>query len=119
LLKSGHYPGAYYLMGYAVESALKACVAKQVKRYDFPNKKLANEVFTHDLGTLMRGAGLWVPFEAEMKANPPLQLNWAIVKDWSVEDRYEVTVTEPEAADLYSACTARNNGVLPWIKGRW
>lgn len=35
LLTAGHYPEAYYLVGYAVECALKACVAKQVQRYDF------------------------------------------------------------------------------------
>lgn len=46
-------------MGYAVECALKACVAKQVRRYDFPDKKLANEAFTHDLEKLVRVSGLW------------------------------------------------------------
>ena len=38
LLDGGYPAGAYYLMGYAVECALKACIAKQTKRYDFPPK---------------------------------------------------------------------------------
>lgn len=58
LLKAGHFLGSYYLIGYAVECALTACVAKHVRRYDFPHKKLANEAFTHDLEKLVRVAGL-------------------------------------------------------------
>jgi hypothetical protein len=119
LLKAEQFAGAYYLAGYAVECGLKACVARQVRRYDFPNKKLANEVFTHDLEKLMRGAGLWATFEIELRVNAQLQLNWAVAKDWSEESRYELSITEAQARDLFSACTARNNGVLPWIKGRW
>jgi len=56
LLSADHYPGAYYLAGYSVECALKACVAKQVKRFDFPDKKLANAAFTHDLEQLVKVA---------------------------------------------------------------
>ena len=118
LLQAGHYPGAYYLVGYAVECALKACVAKQVKRFDFPDKKLANEAFTHDLEKLIRVAGLAPKFQEHRKANPALDLNWAIVKDWSESVRYELGITRPQAQDLYSACTGRD-GVLPWVKKQW
>jgi hypothetical protein len=119
LLNARHFSGAYYLAGYAVECALKACVAKQINRHDFPNKKLANEVFTHNLEQLMHGAGLWPTFEGDIRNNPTLQVNWAVVKDWSVESRYEVGITEARARALYSACTASQHGVLKWIKGRW
>jgi len=34
LLDGGCYNGAYYLAGYAVECALKACIAKQTHRHD-------------------------------------------------------------------------------------
>jgi HEPN domain-containing protein len=118
LLDAGYYPGAYYLIGYAVECALKACVSKQVKRYDFPDKKLANEAFTHDLEKLVRVAGLAPDFERERRTNLDLELNWAVVKDWSESIRYEISVSEAQARDLYSACTGRN-GILQWIKRRW
>lgn len=36
LLKNKQYSGAYYLAGYAVECALKACISKETRRYDFP-----------------------------------------------------------------------------------
>lgn len=119
LLKAGHFAGAYYLVGYAVECALKSCVARQVERYDFPDKKLANEAFTHDLEKLVRVSGLFQTLERDMKGSPPLELNWAIVKDWSETSRYELGTTEAQARDMYSACTARKNGILAWIKQRW
>ena len=43
LLANGEYSGAYYLAGYAVECALKPCIAKQTRRHDFPDKKLAEQ----------------------------------------------------------------------------
>ena len=118
LINARHYPGAYYLMGYAVECALKTCVAKQVNRYDFPDKSLANEAFTHDLEKLVRVAGLATIFLADRRANPDLELNWAVVKDWKESSRYELSITEAMARDLYAACIGRN-GVLPWIRRRW
>jgi HEPN domain-containing protein len=119
LLKARQYSGAYYLIGYAVECALKACVAKQVRRYDFPDRKLANEVFTHDVEKLMSLAGLAPELKKEIEANKPLELNWAVVKDWSESSRYEIGITEAQARDLYLACTARRDGVLNWIRRRW
>ena len=50
--------GAYYLAGYAVECALKACIAKRTHEYDFPEKKLVNDSHTHDIKILLRLAGL-------------------------------------------------------------
>jgi hypothetical protein len=39
LLKAGLFDGAYYLAGYAVECALKACIAKGTQRYEFPRQE--------------------------------------------------------------------------------
>ena len=36
LLKARLPDGAYYLAGYPVECALKACIAKETQRYEFP-----------------------------------------------------------------------------------
>jgi len=113
------YPGAYYLVGYSVECALKACIAKQTNRYDFPNKRLAAESWTHDLEKLVQLAGIGPDLDRDTKASPALQLNWAITKDWSESVRYDLTITAAEARDLYSACTRRRNGILPWIRNKW
>jgi len=119
LLKNGCYQGAYYLIGYAVECALKACVAKQVKRYDFPNKKLANEAFTHDLSKLIKISGLSPQFEKARQENQELDVNWAIVKDWSEISRYDIDITKEQAEDLYNACVSRKNGILFWLRKQW
>lgn len=118
LLDAAQYAGAYYLIGYAVECALKACVAKQVRQYDFPDKKIANEAFTHDLEKLMRVAGLAPEFERDRKDSPLLDLNWSVVKDWSEAVRYELGITAVQARDLYLACTGKD-GILPWVKKKW
>jgi HEPN domain-containing protein len=118
LLDAGHFSGAYYLVGYSVECALKACVAEQVHGGDFPDKKLAIEAYTHDLEKLIAVASLKKKFGDDRLANRSLELNWAIVKDWTVETRYEVGISSAQARDLYSACAGKN-GILPWVKKRW
>lgn len=119
LLRAGQYPGAYYIAGYAVECALKACIAKQTKRHDFPDKGVAAKAWVHDLKELARTAGVWPDLERDMKANKQLELNWSVVKDWNETSRYELGRTVFEARDFYSAITAREHGVLPWIRKRW
>jgi HEPN domain-containing protein len=118
LLDAGHHQGAYYLVGYTVECALKSCVAKQVNRCDFPDRKLAEKAFTHDLGQLLKVAGLELQFEQDRHANPALDVNWAIVKDWSETSRYDLGINALQARDLYSAVAGRN-GVFPWLRKRW
>lgn len=119
LLDAGNFAGSYYLMGYAIECAVKAAIAKQTKRYDFPNKKQANDSFVHDLKSLMQTAGLWTTFEAARKSTPALDVNWAVVKDWNETTRYIVSTSEAQARDLHSACTARTHGLLSWLKKYW
>jgi hypothetical protein len=58
LLEAGFPDGAYYLAGYSVECALKACIAKRTNRHDFPDKKRANESYTHNLTQLVITAKL-------------------------------------------------------------
>jgi hypothetical protein len=50
LLRNQCALGAYYLLGYSVECAIKACISKQIRRYEFPDRKLANE--SYSLGCL-------------------------------------------------------------------
>lgn len=119
LLKAKHYAGAYYLLGYSVECALKACIAKQTNKYDFPNKEVALKAYVHNLEQLLKVAGLDYQLKQDMKTNKNLEVNWSIVKDWKETSRYIPSVSSAEAKDLYSACTSRTNGVLAWVKAQW
>lgn len=44
LLEQKRWPGAYYLAGYAVECALKACIAKLTTAHDFPHGDFARDI---------------------------------------------------------------------------
>jgi HEPN domain-containing protein len=46
LLAAHRWDAAYYLLGYCIECALKACVARQFKERVVPDKKLVNS-FLH------------------------------------------------------------------------
>jgi hypothetical protein len=119
LLENGQWTGAYYMTGLAVECALKACLARAVKEYDYPDKKFVNDMYQHDLQKLVSlDAALWVALQAEMKNDPKLARNWSTVKDWDDEKRYDVVV-EQDAKGMYDATAEAGSGVMPWIKGKW
>ena len=58
LLDAGRPDGAYYLAGYAVECALKACIARGTLRHEFPGKKTVDASHTHNLRDLIKVANL-------------------------------------------------------------
>jgi len=117
LFKVGEYSGAYYLAGYAVECALKACFARAVRRYDFPDKSRSRKVFIHNLPELLDLAELKKELKAATQADPRLEAAWNVVCDWNEESRY-VVWTRADAEKVLSAVKGRG-GVLPWIKQRW
>ena len=119
LLDSEYYSGAYYLLGYAVECALKACIAKQIERHEFPNRRMVLDSYTHDLRLLLKVSGLEFEFLGEVISNPALDRNWTTVSDWTVDSRYEYNKTEVTVREFHSAVTARANGFLPWLRRRW
>ena len=116
LLAADCYQGAYYLAGYALECTLKACIAKQVKEFDFPDKKLANASYTHKLADLVITAGLKQELSEQENQNEEFKLNWAVVIEWSEESRYKLAITKQEAHDLFAAITDNESGILPWLK---
>ncbi|WP_165066605.1 HEPN domain-containing protein [Paludisphaera rhizosphaerae] len=120
LLDAACWSGAYYLVGYAVECALKACIAKQTDQHDFPDKARVNDSYSHDLRKLVKVAGLEAPFDQDILKVPASQLalNWQTVKDWSEAARYE-TASEVKAREMYEAVADGNEGVLAWIRRHW
>jgi hypothetical protein len=42
-----------------------------------------------------------------------------VVKDWTVDTRYNRHVTAQQALDLYRAVTQRETGVLTWVRRHW
>lgn len=119
LLNNGFYAGAYYLAGYAIECALKACIARLTKPDEFPDKKHANRSYTHNLTELVDVAQLSASLKTEGNLNLAFDLNWNTVKSWSEEARYDANIGKPKAEDFYSAITDPSDGVLQWLKKYW
>lgn len=117
-LAARHWSAAYYIAGYAVECALKACIAKLMKSEEFPDKKFADKCWTHNLAQLLDLAGLKDDLDAAMQADRDLSQNWDTVKEWTEESRYLRTM-KAKAEKLYEAITDKKYGVLSWLKARW
>jgi hypothetical protein len=118
LFRARQYAGAYYLAGYAIECALKACIAKQTREHDFPDRKTVNDSYSHNLDQLLRVAGLDDDLTRETERDPDFGVHWSLVKDWSEESRYRRTARR-DADDLIQAVSNRRHGVLKWIRERW
>jgi HEPN domain-containing protein len=119
LLKNRQYSGAYYLCGYAVECALKACIAKRTGRYEFPpDRRTVERLYSHDLAGLAIEAGLDDLIRSNGTAHPDFLNNWAITKNWSEQARC-VTWSAADAKDLLSSVSEPNHGVLKWLEQHW
>ena len=116
--------GAYYLAGYAIECALKACIAKRTKEHDFPDKRLAEKSFSHDVEKLLDAAGLTDVMKNELAADEELELDWDTVREWSEQSRYDIFQGDPtgglvSAQMLIDAVESEKGGVLRWIRQSW
>jgi hypothetical protein len=118
-LRANSPHGAYYLAGYAVECALKACIARKTERHDFPSRQAVNESYSHDVSKLLKASGLQPTFDADARLDRQLEINWGIVKDWTEESRYDSSIPMATARELYSAITARTHGVMRWVRRHW
>jgi len=119
LLASGFPEGAYYLAGYAVECALKACIAKKTKEFDFPpDRRMVEKVYSHDLNALLLASELASELDAEIDSHSAMGLDWETVRDWSERSRYEGK-TANEANALLEAIENGKGGFLPWVRLHW
>ena len=120
LLAAGLWSGAYYVVGYAVEFGLKACVLARVERTGiiFDDKKFSEKCWRHDIEALLALADLKSPRDADAPPSSLKRLNWETAGAWNEGCRYK-RFSQAAAEDLFDAITNPIEGVLPWIKGRW
>jgi hypothetical protein len=118
LSQTGRFDGAYYLFGLAVECGLKACISRKTRRYDFPDKDLAQKSYQHDLSKLVEAAGLGAALNAEINSDAEFTANWLTTKDWSIESRYSIP-GQLKAEGLERAVNDRRHGVMRWIRQHW
>jgi hypothetical protein len=118
LLRLGLFDGAYYLAGYSVECALKACIAKGTQRFEFPDRKRAESSYSHSLRDLIRVAGLEEARLERAGKDPDFRTNWDVAQSWSEQSRYQRHRQE-SAQTLLGAVGDRRHGVISWIKLQW
>ena len=118
LLANRAWDGAYYLAGYAVECAIKACIAKQTLAEDFPDKKHAERAWKHDIRELLATAELADVLDEENVPKSRQAKFWDAVYDWSEQSRYERN-SQQLAKDLYEAITDSQFGALTWVRQHW
>ena len=118
MLKLGHYDGAYYVAGYAVEFALKACIAKGMRRYEFPDKVKADKSYSHKLIQLVDVAKLENARRERVLSDPDFEINWSVAQSWTEESRYKRHTME-SAKQLIEAVGENRHGVIAWIKLHW
>jgi HEPN domain-containing protein len=115
LLSAQRWDAAYYLLGYCIECALKACIARQFRANDVPDKKLVNSFYTHELDKLLDIAGLRIDMEREATRDSDFAVNWTLVKAWNETVRYDEIATFLRAWEMYDAVKR----ILQWLKTRW
>lgn len=122
LLKAKRYDAADYMAGYVIEYALKACIAKRTKRFDFPPRSAA-DLYTHELERLIKAADLAKVFEQERQKDPQLEAYWSHVKDWKPGRRYELRgvsrASVKAVKDFIKAVEDRQHGVLQCFYKYW
>lgn len=119
LLAAGQWDAAYYLLGYSIECALKACISKQFRQHEVPDKKPVNDFYTHKLDDLLNLSGVKSEMDANLRSKSLLGINWITVRDWNESTRYEVGTTEDIARSMYDAVTDTASGILPRLKTQW
>lgn len=90
LLNAGKSSSAYYLAGYAVELALKACIAKAFQAQVIPDKGFVAAIYVHSLESLLSTAGLLPQFKTDSQSDPQFAAAWGIVSKWTEGSRYEL-----------------------------
>jgi HEPN domain-containing protein len=118
LFNAKSWSNAYYLAGYAVELAIKACIAKAFKADTIPDRGLVNKTYSHEFPSLIGTAGLRAELQKQEEASQAFAAAWGVVNEWSPDDRYTVK-SERDAKDLIEAVSHATHGVLPWIKTHW
>ena len=115
LMQGRRYESAYYIAGYAVECAIKACIARQFRRNTIPDRQLVNQTYKHDFEGLLKTAGLFDELRGDAGISPGLGSSWNVIKDWKPDVRYSTEKTRLDAHDLIDAIENPDDGILQWL----
>jgi HEPN domain-containing protein len=115
LLEAQRWDAAYYLLGYSIECALKACIARQFRADDVPDKRLVNSFYTHDLDKLLDLTDLRLEMERGESRISDFAISWNLITKWSETLRYDENRSGVDAWEMYDAVKS----VLQWLKKQY
>ena len=119
LYKANEFSGDYYLAGYAVECGLKACIARRVRRHDFPERQQRNkDPYIHDLVQLAALAGLKDSIRLRADSDVVFQKDWDVTILWNEQSRYRI-FEQQESERPIDAIIETRHGVMTWVKQHW
>ena len=118
LYAHGRFSNAYYLGGYAIEIALKACVTLQIQAETLPDRRFIADIYTHEFEKLIGLAGLRAELRSRQNDDVQFQANWGLVNEWKPDTRYD-SIDRTSAQLLLMATADEHHGILPWITTFW
>ena len=114
LLEAGHYSGAIYLAGYAVECYLKVAICAAL---DWEG--LRRTFMTHDLEILLVHSGLQRKIQNVPRVHDSfasLQGMWTMQANNAVRYRNPSDFKEVDARDFLQWIEDSDCGVVPWLR---
>jgi hypothetical protein len=117
LFENKRYSNAYYLYGYGIELALKACISRQIVADTIPDRAVLTRFLTHKISELVGLAGLAQRLE-ERRRDRAFDIRWAVASEWSEETRYEM-IDSALATAMQDAVEHPDHGVMQWLKLYW
>jgi hypothetical protein len=97
---------------------LKACVARQIRENEIPDRDLVNNVYTHQFAKLVALAGLARHLQEAHDIDRQFQGYWAVASEWSPDARYDM-IDSFRAGILVTAIADPDHGVMKWIRQFW
>ncbi len=112
---------AFYLLGYVMETALKARICK-ILNTNYPEGGNFKTAFhSHNIDELVKLTGLHTEQQHKYKTNGVFKGNWDTLKKWSEISRYDNvgTKTQTQVTNFLNALEDKPDGILTWIKTKW
>lgn len=121
LQSKGCFDTAFYLLGYVMETALKARICR-ILNTDYPNSGDITKAFhTHKIDQLIQLTGLHTEQQHKYNTNRTFRGNWDTLKIWTEVSRYNSvgTKTNIDIENFLNALEDKPDGILTWIKRKW
>jgi hypothetical protein len=93
-------------------------IARRIERHVLPEPSFLRDIYHHDLDRLVGVADLRIELGTTRRTGPKFNANWAVVRKWSAECRYQV-IDHGRSVAIVRAVGESPAGVFPWLQKYW